>query len=465
MSDETVSSETVDPNAVFTGEIVNRLGGNMAIVRCKEDGETYAFFLPNDVADAELRCEKGTAVEFNKRVGHDKKKDRDVINATSVRRPGVEVKPGGRSRLSGSPSEYLLKWAYINLFDRTSRKGTPLRGVLRELAEAARDEQWYFGPRRDGLPDREALFILNRYLRTVFFKLWIDGGVIEKAEAGYACFNTGLVDDNYETIYALFERSSFESVNWQFLAFTTSGDRRFGRLVTEHFSPPPPRPKFLHSATSIVFDSDLDVSISWEHCLYDNIERDRIPYEFFEQLPRSFEFYDYRTMLPNDRAAYLRDLRRRIEENDRARDAVQAAYQFAVDKAKKRAAWNYRMAIPQYYPETRIVNILLPIQLGRSDYIDAALVVERQGQGGYFAPTMITRQMAYENARIICKPDTDWLSIDQIAFEGDDEANHGVELSEGPADDGQVDPPASPASTSPESARGLDVLLQELNLK
>ncbi len=464
MSPNAPPSETIDPAAAFSGEIVNRISANMAILRCEEDGETYAFFPPNDVLDADLRLEKGVRVAFNKRLGYDKKKDRNVINATNVRRPGVEVKPS-RSRLSGPPSEYLLKWAYINLFDRVSQKGKALRGVLRDLASLARDEQWYFGSPRAGLPDKEALFILNRYLRTVFFKLWIDGAVIEKKEAGFACFNTGLVDDNYETIYALFERSTFDTVDWQFLAFTTSGDKRFGRLVTEHFSPPPSRPKFLHSATSIVFDSDLEVSISWEHCLYDNIERDRIPYEFFEHLPRSFEFEDFRRLPVPERVAYLRDLRLRIEANDRARDAVQAAYQFAVAKAKKRAAWNYRMAIPQYYPETRIVNILLPIQLGRSDYIDAALVVERQGQGGYYAPTMITRQMAYENARIICKPDTDWLSIDQIEFAGYDPDVDVAAVPHSPDELDQSTVPSSDSSVADERGRSLDVLLRELDTK
>ena len=43
-----------------------------------------------------------------------------------------------------------------------------------------------------------------------------------------------------------------------------------------------------------------------------------------------------------------------------------------------------------------------------------ALVVERLPNGNYQGQTILTLQMAYLDARQICRPNSEWLTVDHI---------------------------------------------------
>ena len=59
-------------------------------------------------------------------------------------------------------------------------------------------------------------------------------------------------------------------------------------------------------------------------------------------------------------------------------------------------------------PEAGGLQLLLPLCLVRPDQADLALVVERENQV-YRASTVLTLDMAYNNARLVARPDTEWL--------------------------------------------------------
>ena len=86
------------------------------------------------------------------------------------------------------------------------------------------------------------------------------------------------------------------------------------------------------------------------------------------------------------------------------------AFDGAVSIAKKKVAANYRLAVPQYY-EGRI-QLSVPLG-GDSGKAEVALVISKENQF-YTGHTCLTLKMAYNNARLIAKPDTDWLCPESV---------------------------------------------------
>ena len=78
--------------------------------------------------------------------------------------------------------------------------------------------------------------------------------------------------------------------------------------------------------------------------------------------------------------------------------------------ARKRVRWNFKTAIPSYYPRANAMSLLLPLCLTDDDQVDAALVVQLVESGNYQGQTVLTMEQAYMNARLICRPDSDWLT-------------------------------------------------------
>ena len=72
--------------------------------------------------------------------------------------------------------------------------------------------------------------------------------------------------------------------------------------------------------------------------------------------------------------------------------------------------WNYKTAIPVYFPSSEEISLLLPLSLVNEEKIDVALVLEATQSGAYIAHTILTLKMAYNNARLIAKPDSSWLN-------------------------------------------------------
>lgn len=55
------------------------------------------------------------------------------------------------------------------------------------------------------------------------------------------------------------------------------------------------------------------------------------------------------------------------------------------------------------------------------EQVDMALAVEKTPSGNYIGHTALPLDWAYKNARLICRPDSDWLVPEEI-IEGSDES-------------------------------------------
>lgn len=84
---------------------------------------------------------------------------------------------------------------------------------------------------------------------------------------------------------------------------------------------------------------------------------------------------------------------------------LRRAFEGAVVEAARRAAANYTLAVPQFYGGR--IQLLLPLCL-TGDKPELALTIQRE-DGFYAARTCLTLDIAYNNARLICRPETSWI--------------------------------------------------------
>lgn len=88
-----------------------------------------------------------------------------------------------------------------------------------------------------------------------------------------------------------------------------------------------------------------------------------------------------------------------------AGSGTERLFEGAVVEAARRAAANYTLAVPQFYGGR--IQLLLPLCL-TGDKPELALTIQRE-DGFYAARTCLTLEMAYNNARLICRPETSWI--------------------------------------------------------
>ena len=82
-----------------------------------------------------------------------------------------------------------------------------------------------------------------------------------------------------------------------------------------------------------------------------------------------------------------------------------------VDMTLRRARRNYKVIVPQWYPELGEAgtSFLLPLDLTGTGRADLALVVSAISDRAYRGHTILTLPMAYSHARLVARPDSEWL--------------------------------------------------------
>jgi hypothetical protein len=304
----------------------------------------------------------------------------------------------------GAPTtDFLLGWAYLGYLPKT----------LSELAEMALEERWEF---KNTVPDPERpLPILFSYLLHTFGRLVLEEKVPISSDASFAAFNTGLVDPRYEPIYALLQPNTDVRLPWRFSSFCIPGEEVDGQNLVRNFNPLPPLAHYFDQPADLLYDTRVGKpEIDWRHVVIDRI--DRYPHEFLEDhWPPGFEMRDTTKMGDDEKQTYWHSLGAAIEQDNRIYRAIMNRLRDAVDLSIKRTAWNFKTAVPQYYPRVRRLQLLLPICLLTDERADMALAVEKTPAGSYLGHTVLALDWAYKNARLICRPDSDWLDAKDIA--------------------------------------------------
>ena len=115
-----------------------------------------------------------------------------------------------------------------------------------------------------------------------------------------------------------------------------------------------------------------------------------------------------------EKKQYYESLAKAIQNDSKKFRAIKNRFSDSLDLALKRVEWNFKTAIPMYYPSNNKMSLLLPLSLLDDDVIDLALVTERTKSGNYLGHTILPLDWAYSNARLITRPDSDWLVADKI---------------------------------------------------
>lgn len=225
--------------------------------------------------------------------------------------------------------------------------------------------------------------VLESYVAYTFLRLQKEGKIkyasrIEKGkELKFASINTGLATIKQEEIFAYFEhKDNFTNVKqvegylkqplWIFKCF----DRESNRLMN-NFAQKPELANYFQNAAELIYDSGKRLIPDYEHILDDREKR--FPKEFRElSKPQQVE-------------------------------RVKSAIESALTRIKR----NYKTAIPQYYSDA--IQLLLPLCITTAENADVALVVANEGEV-YRANTVLPLDWAYNNARLLAKPDREWLN-------------------------------------------------------
>ena len=175
----------------------------------------------------------------------------------------------------------------------------------------------------------------------------------------------------------------------------------------------------------VYFDTSKPIERDRDHILIDNLSR--IPIQFIrEQCGRDDE-REIGDLVSNierkvDVEQNIKRLQEYIKKEDSFSRKLAARLDEAIDVARKRCEWNYKTAIPIFYHEINGLSLLLPLSLlGDHQSADVALVLEKVESGNYQGQTILTLPMAYLDARLICRPNSEWLRADVVNLQEDNQ--------------------------------------------
>ncbi len=230
------------------------------------------------------------------------------------------------------------------------------------LASIAEEEKWSFD---DNAPN----IILHKYIKGTFKQCYAQGKILLSDDKSYSCFNTGLLTKNGNDIVAMFSKNTkADAQEWYMMGYKDITERQF--LNT--FNSVPEIATYTENYEQYYFNPNYPIVLSTDHILDDNWERIK------EIVPLS-------------------------------KSIVKGLLVGVVEESKKRVQRNLRLVIPQFYNNQ--IMYLLPIQIPVDDdkYETMALAIELTATKQYRANTIFTKAMAYEKARLLMKPESNWL--------------------------------------------------------
>ena len=219
---------------------------------------------------------------------------------------------------------------------------------IKFLSELAIPEKWNFGNESDNR-------ILKEYLNHTINKLRDNKNCFLKLKDKIV-FNTGLETVYFDPIY-LFARWDEELGRWKYAGFMTEYDLCDMEIYTL-----PQRPDYFADPSLLVFDV-----------------RSKINFNIREIL----ESVACHKTVPDN--------------------IVHGAIETSICQAK----YNFNYAVPCYYSYK--IHVLLPLYLENSDQPSVALSLYKMPGGYYQACRCLSLEDAYIYARLIAKPESDWL--------------------------------------------------------
>lgn len=228
---------------------------------------------------------------------------------------------------------------------------------ISDLADLALPETWT-------LQEDDENGVLKRYLSRTFERLQEENKIITTNK--FCVFNTGLYTSHYEEIFVVAEKSSPNSQKeWTFKEFCSEY-----RLDMTDLTALPQRADYFSDPSLLLLNWHSPVRVQYGHILDDERNKNRLPLLIKEsKIPLKI-------------------------------------FTGVIDTSIKKVISNYKLAVPQYYGGQ--IQLLIPLYFEDDSRPELALTVTRKN-GYYQGHTCLTLDMAYNNARLIAKPESNWL--------------------------------------------------------
>lgn len=248
---------------------------------------------------------------------------------------------------------------------------------LIDLKKLAEDENWdYLKKPTKGVP---VLFsFINQTCIRIVKQNKVIRGKSTKDKTEYAYFNTGLVTPQQDEIFAYFIKNpnyvklsswGLQQPEWNFIEFNTDQS-----VYRRYFTEVPEIATYFSEAevADLIFDTRVPVIPDKEHLLK---RKSRIESEKIRNL---------------DDDAFIDEIG------------------YAIELARKRIKRNYKTAIPHFYDNR--IQFLLPLCFRSNKAEAVAALVVNKNENIHEAHTILSLDQAYNNARLLAKPDREWLN-------------------------------------------------------
>lgn len=291
----------------------------------------------------------------------------------------METSNSGATTKTYEPKEKINEYAFCGNRDFFNYK-------LESLKKLAEPEDW--DSKGSKFPNNRLYF----YIVKTFERCFDQNLIIESKDHTKSIFNTGLITPNGEDIYGYFEINNPDShilnpQKWKFMSFYKASYR----TITDSFDKQPILASYTNKPEDFYFDTEKDIIPNIDHIIddhWDEIsntqsdENDLIVSRFPEELINM------------------------------GKNVVISLVIQALAVAEIRIKRNNRLIIPQFYNNEIMYLIPIRIPVTTNKYITLALAVEKTKSGNYRANTIFTIDMAYSKARLIMKPESNWLIDD-----------------------------------------------------
>ncbi len=257
--------------------------------------------------------------------------------------------------MSVQPKDYsLYSFAYCGNTEGFKNK-------LEYLADIAEPEKW-------GFSEQEPLSILKNYVFKTFEQCNKQGKIEYSADRKWCCVNTGLLTPNGKDILMIFNENKKQESPWYLKSFRDCAERDF----MDNFTKIPKLASYTDNFEEFYFKPNYNIEINTDHILDDNWERIN-------------------------------------KEVNLPKNMVKVLLNGVIEETKLKVQRNMRLVVPQFYKDE--IMYLMPIRIPVSEdkIVTMALAIEETDTHQYRANTIFTKEMAYEKARLLMKPESNWL--------------------------------------------------------